>query len=200
MALRFPAMRGNVALAAMAPMLTACSGNTSTSTAETEAVTTPSPTSTTTSSTSTPTLASGGWSETPPSRDAIEQMVEWAAVSISDVKTAVDESSKAIDGFEALQKSPDVTAAKAGCQDMTQPIDIKLGFHIPTPDSDLTNALQAIIDNAGNVGTSCENAITDPSTANKKTFGASVDKLRSSFTAAAQIMVRDGKILTAAGF
>ena len=83
---------------------------------------------------------------------------------------------------------------------MTQPIDIIVGAHIPTPDPDLTNALQAIIDDARNVATSCEKALTDPSATNKNTFDASVDKLRSDFRAAGDIMVRDGKILTAAGF
>jgi hypothetical protein len=194
-------MRGIVALAAMTLVLTACSVDTNTPTTKTEAVTKASPTSTTTSSTSTPTptLVPGGWGDTPPSRDAMEEMGRWALASIGGVKAAVDESLKAIDRFDALQKSPDVDAAKAGCKDMTQPIDIKVGAHIPTPDPDLTNALQAIIDDARNVATSCEMALTDPSATNKNTFDASVDKLKSDFRAAGDIMVRDGKILTAAG-
>lgn len=201
MALRFSAMRGIVALAAMTLVLTACSVDTNTPTTTTEAVTKASPTSTTTSSTptATPTLAPGGWGETPPSRDAMEEMGRWALASIVAVKAAVDESLKAIDRFDALQKSPDVDAAKAGCKDMTQPIDIIVGAHIPTPDPDLTNAFQAIIDDARNVAPSCEKALTDPSATNKNTFDASVDKLKSDFRAAGDIIVRDAKILTAAG-
>lgn len=103
------------------------------------------------------------------------------AYFISDVKAAYDESSNAIDRFEALQQSPDVNAAKAECQDMTQPVNIKLAARVPTPDPDLTIALQVVIDNAGNVGTSCAKALTDPSTPNKNIFHASVDKLRSDF-------------------
>jgi hypothetical protein len=107
---------------------------------------------------------------------------------------------KAIDRFEALQESPDVNAAKAKCEDTTQPIDTNVGALVPTPDPDLTNALHAMIHDARNVGISCARAVTDPSTTNTNTFHASVDKLRSDFSAAGDIMIRNGKILTAAGF
>lgn len=183
MALRFSAMRGIVALAAMTLVLTACSVDTNTPTTTTEAVTKASPTSTTTSSTptATPTLVPGGWGETPPSRDAMEEMGRWALASIVAVKAAVDESLKAIDRFDALQKSPDVDAAKAGCKDMTQPIDIIVGAHIPTPDPDLTNALGVVIDDAKKVGISCAKALRDPSTPNENIFHAPGDKLWSDF-------------------
>jgi hypothetical protein len=107
-ALRFSAMRGIVALAAMALMLTACSGNTNT-----------------------PTLVPGGWGDTPPSRDAIEKMAQWVPVHIFDIKAAIVESSQAMGRFDR-QKSPDVNAAKAECQDMTQPLINELSAHLPT--------------------------------------------------------------------
>ena len=110
-----------------------------------------------------------------------------------------NESSNAIDRFDSLQRNPDVNTAKAECHDMAEPVDIKLAPHVPTPDPDLTNAFQAIIDDARNVAPSCEKALTDPSATNKNTFDASVDKLKSDFRAAGDITIRDGKILAAAG-
>ena len=97
-------------------------------------------------------------------------MAQWASASISDVKAAYDESSNAIDRFEALQKSPDVNAAKAECEDMTQPIDIKLAATLPTPDPDLTNALQAIIDDARNVATQLRKSPQRPSADEREHF------------------------------
>ncbi len=150
-----------VALATMTLVLTACSSRTNTPTSKTENVAKASPTSVTTSSAPTPTLVPGGSGNNPPNRHAIEEMAQWASVSISDVKLAA---------------------------------------HVPTPDPDLTNAFRVVIDDARNVATSCAKALTDPSTPNKTLFDASVDKLRSDFDTAGDIMIRDGKILTAAGF
>ena len=189
-----------VALATMALAFTACSGRTNSTMSKIEDVTKASPTSMTTSSAPTPTLVPGGWGNNPPNRHAIEEMAQWASVSISDVKAAFHDSSNAIDRFDTLQNSPDINAAKAQCQDMAQPVDIKLAAHVPTPDLDLTNAFRVVIDDARNVATSCAKALTDPSTPNKTLFDASVDTLRSDFDTAGDIMIRDGKILTAAGF
>ena len=135
----------------------------------------------TTCSKPTPTLVPGGWGDTPPSRDAIEEMARRAPTFIPEVKATYDETSNAIDRFEALQKSPDVNDAKADCEDMSQPIDIKLAAYLPTPDPDLTNALGVVIDDAKKVGISCAKALRDPSTANENTFHAPGDKLWSDF-------------------
>lgn len=91
MALRFSGMRAIVALAATALVLTACGGTTNTPTSKTEAATQASPTSSTTSSTPTPILVPGRWGDTPPSRDAIEDMARWAPTFVPEVKATVDQ-------------------------------------------------------------------------------------------------------------
>ena len=130
-ALRFSGMRAIVAFAAMVLVLTACSGSTNTPTSKSESVAKASPTAMTTSATATSTLVPGGWGKTPePPRHGSNGAV--GAGSVSDVKAAFDETSNAIDRFDSLQRSPDVNTAKAGVQDMAEPVDIKLAPHVPT--------------------------------------------------------------------
>lgn len=147
----------------------------------------------------TPTLVPGGWGDVHPDADAIDEMAVWAAKSLDDIGHDFDDAMRGSYASTAALNRRDVNGAKAGCQDFAEPLTIELPAHLPTPDADLTDALNVVVEAAQITAAACA-AVTDP--LDPSDADAAVDTLGhlgADMKTAGLILKRDGQILTAAG-
>lgn len=93
----------------------------------------------------------------------------------------------------------DVRATKVACEDTTRPVTVRLPALLPTPDPDLTNGYQSLVDAGNNVAEKC-GALTDPPTRTAlQALTEAMGKLSDALRFTGNIMERDGSILMAAG-
>ena len=89
-----------------------------------------------------------GWYARPPSDDQIDAMVEWLDGPGIGVEEAFEASGSALDVVTDAFKRGDEAAVRAACTKITRLLTDELPAAMPTPDPDLTRALQ-ILESAG---------------------------------------------------
>ena len=144
-------------------------------------------------------MVPGGWGQNPPTTAQIDAMAGWAERNLGAANGIVDDGMAGTDKLNAALDQQDVRGTKVACDDTTQPITIRLPAVLPTPDPDMTNGFQSLIDAGNNLAQKCA-ALTDPPTPEAL---HSLSDAMGNFSAALRftgnIMKRDGSILSAAG-
>jgi hypothetical protein len=147
-------MRGTIAAVAAATVLAGCGGNTDT-TATKMLTTSATPTA------ARPGQVPGGWGDVRPDSQAIQAMAQWAQRSrVMAIIANTTEATSAMDNVRSAVNDGDVSAMKSACQEVREQLTIPLAAQIPTPDPDLTHALQSVIADAETFATKC-NALPD---------------------------------------
>ena len=146
-----------------------------------------------------PTATPPGWGAQPPSEEQIDAMVEWLEGPGAGAEQAFEASGSALDDVIAAFKAADETAIKAVCDKITHLLTEELPTVLPTPNPDLTRALQALIDDANEINWA-SGELADPLTPQQReALQSRFGDLVSSFHMVASIYERDGDILDAAG-
>ena len=87
------------------------------------------------------------------------------------------------------------------CQQITDPLTIRLPASLPAPDPDVTNALKFVIDDARSLATACTALTEPPVEAQKKAIDAvddAAEQLGTDMQALGTIMMRNGDLLRSA--
>ena len=117
----------------------------------------------TTSATVRPTMVPGGRGQTAPTTAQIDAMAGWAQRHLDAAGGIIHDGEAGTDKLNTAIGNADVRAAKAACEDTTQPVTIRLPAVLPTPDPDMTNGFQSLVDAGNKLAEKCE-ALTDPPT------------------------------------
>jgi hypothetical protein len=140
-----------------------------------------------------------GWGARPPSDDQMDAMIDWLDGLGAGAEDAFEASGSALDQVIAAFKAGDETAIRTVCTDITRVLTDELPAVLPTPDPDLTRALQALIDD-GNELAWASRDLTEPLTPmQREALQSRFGDLVSSLHTVASIYERDGDILEAAG-
>ena len=140
-----------------------------------------------------------GWGATQPGDDDMDAMAEWLDGPGDDAEQVFDAAGSALDDFVAAFKAGDEFTVRAVCDKISCLITDELPALLPTPDPDLTRALQALIDD-GNELRWTRREFADPLTAaQRETLQARLGDIASSMHAVGSIYERDCEILESAG-
>ena len=92
----------------------------------------------------------------------------------------------------------DVSAVKSACQQVNEQLTIQLAAHLPTPEPDLTHALQSVVDAGATFATKCD-ALTDPArSSDLQSLWEALLTVLNEMTTADSIFQRDQRILEGA--
>jgi TPR repeat protein len=139
-----------------------------------------------------------GWGARPPSDEEMDAMVEWLDGPGAGVEDAFVASDSALDEIINAFKRGDGAAVRAACNKITRVLTHELPAALPTPDPDLTRALQALIDD-GNELSWADRELAGPLTPQQReTMQSRCGDLASSLHTLASIYERDGDILESA--
>jgi hypothetical protein len=145
------------------------------------------------------TATRAGWGVRPPSDEEMDAMVEWLDGPGIGVEEAFEASGSALDEVTDAFKRGDEAAVRAACTKITRLLTDELPAAMPTPDPDLTRALQALIDDANEMSWA-ERELADPPTPQQReTMQSRFGDLVLSVHTVASIYERDGDILESAG-
>jgi TPR repeat protein len=140
-----------------------------------------------------------GWYARPPSDDQIDAMVEWLDGPGIGVEDVFEASGAELDEVNEAFKRGDEAAVRGACDRITRLIIEELPAALPTPDPDLTRALQALIDD-GNELRWAEGELADPPTPHQReALQSRFGDLMSSLHAVASIFEHDCDILDSSG-
>ena len=106
-------------------------------------------------------LAPDGWSKTPPNLVQVANMSAWMKGHIDGGGTLLGSVMTTIDAMNAAADKGDIGAAKASCDDVAQQLATRIPTALPTPDPDMTAALQSVIDAGHALSARCA-ALTNP--------------------------------------
>lgn len=178
-------------------MLAGCGGGTPTA-----------PTSETASSTSTTTsvvaappssrpaspLSPDGFGANPPTRAQLRELGQWLDGPGKGVKAATDDASE---GIDAMNAAKDISALKIACQNITDPLTLRLPAGLPSPDPDTTNAFQYLVDDGTALSIACSSLTDPPTDAQLTAVEDAMHQLGTDLTTAGTIMNRNGDLLRA---
>ncbi len=103
-----------------------------------------------------------------------------------------------LDAVRTAVNARDVSAAKLACRAASEHLTDELSTHIPTPEPDLTHALQSLVTDAETFAAEC-NALTDPAqSSDLQTLWKALLTVLNDMTTAGSIMKRDQRILEGA--
>lgn len=91
-------------------------------------------------------LAPDGWSQTPPNLVQVKAMSVWMKSHIDGGAGMLGTVVATIDAMNAAADKGDIRGAKASCDDVAQQLATRIPTALPTPDPDMTGALQSVID------------------------------------------------------
>jgi hypothetical protein len=140
-----------------------------------------------------------GWGARPPNAEEIDAMVDWLDGPGASVGEAIEAAESAIGEFIDAMDHRDAIAIRAACNKSADPLINQLPAELPTPDPDLTRALQALIDDANEMSWTGR-GLSDPLTAKQlETIQSRMGDIASSMHAVGSIYDRDCEILESAG-
>ena len=151
-------MRVTIAAVAVAAVLAGCGANTDTTATRTETAT---PTASAARTVLGPGSVPGGWGDVRPDVPAIHAMAQWVGQRSRLMIANMSEAQIALDNVVAAKNDGDVSAMKSACQQVSEQLTVQLAAHLPTPEPDLTHALQSVVDAGATFATKCD-ALTDP--------------------------------------
>ena len=126
-------------------------------------------------------------------------MLEWLDGPGARVGEANEAAESAIAEFIDAVDHRDAMAIRAACDKSADPLINQLPGELPTPDPDLTRALQALIDDANEMSWASRD-LSDPLTAKAvETIQSRLGDIASSMHAVGSIYDRDCEILESAG-
>lgn len=96
-----------------------------------------------------------------------------------------------------MNAAEDVSALKVACQDITDPLTLRLPAGLPSPDPDTTNALQYLVDDGAALSTACTGLTDPPTDAQLTAVEDAVHQLGADLSTAGTIMNRNGDLLRA---
>ena len=140
-----------------------------------------------------------GWGARPPSDEEMDAMLDWLDGPGASVADAIEAAESAIEDFIGALDHRDAMAIRAACNKSADPLINQLPAELPTPDPDLTRALQALIDDANEMSWASRD-LSDPLTAKQlETIQSRLGDIASSMHAVGSIYERDCEILESAG-
>ncbi len=86
-------------------------------------------------------MVPGGWGQNPPTTAQIDAMAGWAQRHLDAAGGIIHDGEAGTDKLNTAIGNADVRAAKAACEDTTQPVTIRLPAVLPTPDPDVDGPL-----------------------------------------------------------
>jgi hypothetical protein len=166
-----PGMRGIFFGVAAALVLSACSSGTpaAPSSTSTTVPSTPGAAPVTTSARAASPLSPNGFGAHPPTRAQLLAYVDWSKGPGTGALRAIEDIGKGI--AQVGEASKGVTDAHdlqnrlaSGCRTITNALTIRMPASLPTPDPDMTNVLQFLIDDGKALESACNAAMSDPPT------------------------------------
>ena len=106
-------------------------------------------------------LAPDGWSKTPPNLVQVNDMSVWMKSHIDGGGELLGSVLTTIDAMNAAVDKGDIRGAKDSCNDVAQQLATRIPKALPTPDPDMTAALQSVIDAGHALSARCA-ALTNP--------------------------------------
>jgi hypothetical protein len=152
----------------------------------------------TTKSTAASPSNSGGFGANPPTDEQLKEFGEWFDGAGQGAFEATDAASKSIDRMGQAADEGDTGRFRAACQDATDPLTIRLPASLPTPDSDLTKALQALVGEAKTLSAACGTVSDPPTDSQLAAVTDAVNQVGSNLKTVGQIMIRNGDLAKAA--
>lgn len=107
-------------------------------------------------------LAPDGWSKAPPNLAQVNDMSAWMKNHIDGGAGLLGSVVATIDAMNAAANKGDIRRAKASCDDVAQQLATRIPKALPTPDPDMTAALQSVIDAGHAVSAHCAALTNSP--------------------------------------
>jgi TPR repeat protein len=140
----------------------------------------------------------GGWGVRPPNDEAMDAMVEWLDGPGAVLGEAVETTHTALTEMSNSSQRTDEAAVRAMYDKVCRRLIDELPAILPTPDPDLTRALQGVIDDA-NEWSWTDRDLSDPLTPQQReTLHSRLGALLSGFQVVSSVFERDLAILEAA--
>ena len=136
-----------------------------------------------------------GFGAKPPTSEQLRELGAWIDGPGKGADGATDAASEGIDKMNQAAEERDAAGLKNACQDVTNPLTIRLPASLPTPDADLNNAMELVVDDAKALEQACD-AFGDPPTESQLTAVVdALDQLGTDMKTLGTIMIRDGDLL-----
>ena len=136
-----------------------------------------------------------GFGAKPPTSEQLRELGAWIDGPGKGAVGATDAASEGIDPMIQAADEGDAWGLKNACQDVTDPLTIRLPASLPTPDADLNNAMELVVDDAKAMEQACD-ALGDPWTESQLTAVVdALDQLGTDMKTLGTIMIRDGDLL-----
>jgi hypothetical protein len=140
-----------------------------------------------------------GWGTRPPSEEEMDAMLEWLDGPGTGLEDVFEASGPALDEVTDAFKHGDEAAVRTACTKVARLLTDELPASLPTPDPDLTRALQALIDDANEMSWAQRELAGSPTPQQRETMQSRLGDIATSIHALLTIFERNDGILESAG-
>jgi hypothetical protein len=140
-------------------------------------------------------LTSDGFGATPPTSEKLREFGRWMDGPGQGAEAATDAAAKGFARMNQANNAGDIAGFSNACPGVTNPLTIRLPASLPTPDPDLTNALQFLVDDGKALKTACEAFDKAPTEGHLDAVTEAIQQLGADMTTAGEIIIRNGDLL-----
>jgi hypothetical protein len=143
-------------------------------------------------------LSPDGFGANPPTREQLRELGAWWDGPGQGANAATTDAAEGVDRMTAAIDAQDSAGLRDACQNVTDPLTIRLPASLPTPDADMTGALQQLVKDAEVLKSACDEFGDPPTEGQLAAVAEGMDQLATDMETTGNILIRNGDLLNSA--